>query len=220
MSVPFKKILAFDFETAWSSSEYTLSKMTTEEYIRDPRFKAWGMAFKYLGYTENNTPPQWVPGKDLPEFFAGVDWSTTAVLAQNTAFDAAILRWRYGHLPCFMFDTLSMARAVRGVDAGNSLKALADAFGFPPKGDDVRLSDGILTTLPHHIEAKLASYCVHDVELCVDVFEQLSKGFPTKELKLIDLTLRMFVDPKLVLDKDVLQEALTEERNKRRCWPI
>jgi DNA polymerase family A len=215
MSAPFKRIMAFDFETAWSSSEYTLSKMTTEEYIRDPRFKAWGMAFKYLGYTERNIPPQWVPGKDLPEFFASIDWSTTAVLAQNTAFDAAILRWRYGHLPCFMFDTLSMARAVRGVDAGNSLKALADAFGFPPKGDDVRLSDGILTTLPRHIEDKLASYCVHDVELCIDVFEQLSKGFPAKELKLIDLTLRMFVDPKIVLDKDLLQEALTEERVKR-----
>ena len=42
MSDPFDKILVIDFETRWDSKEYTLSKMTTEEYIRDPRFKAFG----------------------------------------------------------------------------------------------------------------------------------------------------------------------------------
>ncbi|NDB11851.1 MAG: hypothetical protein EBX54_07950 [Betaproteobacteria bacterium] len=69
-------------------------------------------------------------------------------------------------------------------------------------------SDGILDELPSHIAAKLASYCVHDVELCVGVFERLVEGYPSKELRLIDMTLRMFIDPKLELDQDTLKEAL------------
>ena len=39
-------ILALDFET-YFDSDYTLKKLTTEAYIRDPRFEQAG-----LGYTE------------------------------------------------------------------------------------------------------------------------------------------------------------------------
>jgi DNA polymerase len=212
MATPFERVMVLDFETAWCSSTYTLTKMTTESYIRDPRFKAWGAAYKFLGDT---TPPRWVTGAQLQAFFDTVDWSTTAVLAQNTTFDAAILHWKYGHLPCFMFDTLSMARAVRGVEAGNSLKALAEAFGFPPKGTDLMSSNGILDALPRNIETKLADYCVHDVELCEGVYHKLIGGFPAKELRLIDMTLRMFVNPLLTLDPEILKEAIEDERVRR-----
>lgn len=49
MSLPFTRVIALDFETAWDRKEYTLSKMTTEEYVRDPRFKAWGLCWKEVG---------------------------------------------------------------------------------------------------------------------------------------------------------------------------
>ena len=75
--MPFKRVMVLDFETAWCSSTYTLTKMTTESYIRDPRFKAWGAAYKVLGYTERETKPRWVAGADLQAFFDSVDWSTT-----------------------------------------------------------------------------------------------------------------------------------------------
>jgi len=42
MTKPFDRILTIDFETRWDKRDYTLSKMTTEEYIRDKRFKAFG----------------------------------------------------------------------------------------------------------------------------------------------------------------------------------
>ena len=35
------KIIALDFETYYDK-EYSLSKITTEEYIRDPRFESIG----------------------------------------------------------------------------------------------------------------------------------------------------------------------------------
>ena len=211
MSQPFEDLIVLDFETAWDKKEYTLSKMSTEAYIRDPRFKAWGLSWKYYG----EGVAQWVSHRDVPAFFQSIDWSKTGVLAHNAQFDVSIMSWVYGHTPCFIMDSLSMARALRGVEVGNSLRKLAELFGLPPKGEAIYSTDGILDELPLHVERELAEYCNHDVFLCEGVFDNLLPGYPAKELRLIDLTLRMFVDPVLKLDPHMLTEAIEEERVKR-----
>jgi DNA polymerase I-like protein with 3'-5' exonuclease and polymerase domains len=156
----------------------------------------------------------WVSHKDLVDTFNTIDWSTTAVLAHNAQFDVAILSYVYGHQPCFIFDSLSMARALRGVEVGNSLAKLANEFGLPPKGQAVHSTDG-LEELTHEIEFELAEYCKHDTFLCEEVFKRLIKDYPAKELRLIDLTLKMFTNPVLELDQEMLREALMEESTKR-----
>jgi DNA polymerase len=212
MSMPFKRILVVDFETAWDRKEYTLSKMTTEEYVRDHRFKAWGLCWKEVGEEGSAV---WVRGKDVQSWVDSIDWSTTAVLAHNAQFDVTILSWVYGAQPCFIFDTLSMARALRGIEAGNSLAKLAEDFELPPKGKAVHSTDGMLDGLPFEVEVELADYCKHDVMLCEEVFNRLMPGYPPKELRLIDLTLKMYTRPLLELDKEMLAEAIEEERNTR-----
>ena len=207
MTAPYKRILTIDFETRWDRSDYTLSKMTTEEYIRDKRFKAFGACIHEYG-TER--PTQWYRGDELPRILATYDWSTTAVLAHNAQFDVSILSWVYGVRPAFIFDSLSMARALRGVEVGNSLMKLAEDFGLPPKGKAVHSTDGLDEITPE-IEAELAEYCKHDVYLCEQVFSRLSEGYPTKELRLIDMTLKMYTNPVLELDRKVLINALQEE---------
>jgi hypothetical protein len=209
---PYKRVMVLDFETAWCKKTYTLTSMTTEMYLRSPKFKAWGAAYKYLDTTD---APVWVTGEGLEAFFNSVDWSETAVLAHNAQFDVSILSWKYGHVPCFIFDSLSMARALRGVEVGNSLAKLASEFGLPPKGNAINSSNGFLDELPDHIEAELGEYCKHDVVLCEGVFNRLAGGYPTKELRLIDLTLRMFVSPKLSLDPYMLKDAIADERVRR-----
>lgn len=210
--MPFKQIMVIDFETAWDKKTYTLSNMTTEEYIRSPKFKAWGAAYYYI---DSPDKPVWVSGKDLPAFFGGVDWDTTAVLAHNAQFDVSILSWHYGYHPCFILDSLSMARAKRGVEVGNSLAKLAEVYGLPPKGTAVHSSSGYLEELPPAIEHELAEYCKHDVILCTGVFYNLVVDYPIKELRLIDLTLRMFTNPVLKLDPYMLKEAIHDERVRR-----
>ena len=210
MSQPYETLLVIDFETRWDRREYTLSKMTTEQYIRDPRFKAFGCCIK----TYDVPGTVWVSHKDLQATFDAIDWSTTAVLAHNAQFDIAILSWVYGVKPCFVFDSLSMARALRGVEAGNSLAKLANEFGLPPKGQAVHSTDG-LAELPAEVEDELAEYCKHDTFLCEEVFKRLIKGYPPKELRLIDLTLKMFTNPVLELDQEMLREAILEESTKR-----
>ena len=211
MSKPFDKILTVDLETRWSKADYTLTKMTTEEYIRDNRFKAFGACVHEYG---SDDPIQWVGERDLRTFFDGVDWGRTAVLAHNAQFDVSILSWRYGVTPAFIFDSLSMARALRGVEVGNSLAKLAADFGLPAKGQAVHSTDG-LAELDANVESELADYCKHDVYLCEAVFGRLVKGYPASELRLIDMTLKMYTNPILELDKKMLIEALTEEGEKR-----
>ena len=223
MSLPFDRVITLDFETAWSKSEYTLSKMTTEEYVRDPRFKAWGLCWKDTDLTDAPWAPGrtveyqsvWVRRDRIRRWAASIDWSRTAVLAHNAQFDVTILSWVYGVQPAFIFDSLSMARALRGIEAGNSLATLAEAFGLPPKGKAVHSTDGMLEEIPFLVEQELADYCKHDTWLCEQVFLRLLPGYPAKELRLIDMTLKMYTRPLLRLDPDMLEKAIEEERSTR-----
>ena len=211
MSAPYQRIVSIDFETRWDKRDYTLSKLTTEEYIRDKRFKAFGACIHEYG---GDTAIQWYRGDELPRILGTYDWSKTAALAHNAQFDVSILEWRYGIRPAFIFDTLSMARALRGVEVGNSLAKLASDFGLPEKGRAVHSTDG-LAEIDKDMESELADYCKHDVYLCERIFERLVENYPKSELRLIDMTLKMYTRPVLQLDRTMLIEALSEEGKHR-----
>lgn len=217
-----KRILTLDWETrwarkpcSWSATPYTLTTMTTEEYIRDSRFKAFGLCVHELN---SDTPTKWYSGKNIDKFFATVDWSTTAVLAHNAMFDVGILTMRYGIRPAMVIDSLSMARSLRGAHGGNSLFILAREFGLPPKGDAVYNTDGVYELTPE-MEEELSEYCAHDVWLTEQIYKRLrllpnGYKFPTSEMRLIDLTIRMFTDPVLELDVSMLEKAIKEDEAK------
>ena len=210
---PFDRILAVDFETSWGREvKLGFSCQTNEEYLRDPRFKAWGLSWKEVG-TDNKAV--WVRRNGIQDWANSIDWTRTALVCQNTQFDGSILSWHYGVQPCFMFDTLSMGRALHGVEVGNSLKVLAERYGLPPKGDGLSPSENILDELPFDVEQTLADYCKHDTWLCEQIFLRMLPGYPSKELRLIDLTLRMYTRPLLVLDGAMLEPAIEEERQAR-----
>jgi len=208
---PYDQILTIDFETRWSKKDYTLSKLTTEEYIRDKKFIAFGACVHVYGSGDDI---RWISGRDLPEFFSGVDWGRTAVLAHNAQFDVSIMEWRYNASPAFIFDTLSMGRALRGVEVGNSLAKLANDFGLPAKGTAVYSTEG-LSKLSPTIEKELADYCAHDVYLCEEIFKRFVEGYPKSELRLIDMTLKMYTHPRLELDPEMLQIAIEKEKTER-----
>lgn len=208
---PYDQIITIDFETRWSKKDYTLSKLTTEEYIRDKKFIAFGACVHVYGSGDDI---RWVSGRDLPEFFSGVDWGRTAVLAHNAQFDVSIMEWRYNAHPAFIFDTLSMGRALRGVEVGNSLAKLALDFGLQPKGTAVHSTEG-RTSITPEIEKELADYCAHDVYLCEEIFKRFVQGYPKSELRLIDMTLKMYTRPRLELDPQMLQIAIEKEKTER-----
>jgi hypothetical protein len=214
MSAPYDTILTIDFETYWDTKEgYTLSKMTTEEYIRHDKFRAFGACVHVYGSDE---PTRWFGDAELRTYLDGVDWGRTAVLAHNAQFDVSIMEWVYAVHPAFIFDTLSMARALRGVEVGNSLAKLAGDFGLPPKGTAVHSTNG-LVELTDKIEEELADYCAHDVFLCEQIFGRLIRDYPSKELRLIDMTLKMYTRACLQLDPNMLTDAILDEKEKREA---
>lgn len=206
------KIVTFDAETYYDR-EYSLSKITTEDYVRSPQFELIGFAIKV-----NDGPTQWVPKFECEAFIKSFDWSDAMVVCQNTAFDGAILNWHYGVNPKVWADTLGMSRALYPHDKAHSLKAQAERMGVGVKGEEVLNAIGKRYADFYDAElARYAAYCINDVELTYKIFTMyMEAGFPKQELKLIDLTLRMFIEPVLELDADKLREHLEEVKDLKQ----
>lgn len=199
-------LITLDMETFYDK-EYSLSKMTTEEYIRDPRFQVIGVSTKI-----DDGPTTWVsgPAREVLAHLHSLPWDNAMLLAQNTMFDGAILTWRCGIRPKALADTMLMSRAIYGVEVSHSLKAIAERLGIGVKGTEVLNALGKRRTdfTPAQL-ARYGQYCDNDVELTHEAFHRfMGMGFPKDELKLIDMTLRMFTDPVLQLDRRHLEQHL------------
>lgn len=203
-------IYTIDFETYYSKM-FSLSKMTTESYVRDPQFEVL-----LAGIKKNNGPTKWVPKPLVAHVLQAIDFSKAAILCHNTAFDGAILSWHYGVKPKLWLDTLSMARPIHNVTVGGSLKALATYYKLGVKGDEVvnalgkRYADFSQEELQRY-----ADYCVNDVEITYNLWLKLKKELPASELLVIDQTLRMYTEPKIELDVPLLEKHLIEVRQRK-----
>lgn len=232
MTVPIKAapqhLIVLDWETYYSK-DFSLSKLTTEEYIRSPEFEVIGVSVKL-----DDEPAVWCTGDDL-EVFAFLQkfpWDKALAVAHNAMFDMAILSWKYGIKPLALGDTLSMARALHGSELSMSLKALAEHYKLQAKGEEVVAAMGMRRAdfSPHGLKT-YGAYCINDTEITHSLFGLMSKGFrvpfgddlkqlnrpgfPRSEMRLIDQTLRMFTEPVLGLDKDVLVPHLEAVKHKK-----
>lgn len=203
-------IATLDFETAYDV-DYTLSKLSTSDYVLDDRFLAFMCGLK-LEHEEH----VW-RGDQLEWKFKQVDWSRTALLAHHTAFDGFILSQRYGIKPAFYLDTLSMARATgMGLTHKLRLDEVGQALGLGGKhGAEALVNTKGKRELTPEEELALARYCIRDVKLCLDVFHKLYDFIPDEELELIDITLRMFCDPVFHIDQKLALEELQAESGKK-----
>jgi DNA polymerase I-like protein with 3'-5' exonuclease and polymerase domains len=205
-------LITIDFETYYDR-DYSLSKITTEEYVRSDLFEVIGVAVKV-----NNQPTEWASGthKQIQQWLHTFNWADAMVLAHNTMFDGAILGWRFGVHPRVWLDTLCMGRALHGVEVGGSLKALAERYKLGEKGTEVLNAIGKRRAdFSEYDLEKYGDYCVNDVDLTYKLFNKMARGFPKQELKIIDLTLRMFIEPRLELDKDLLAKHLQQVKAKK-----
>jgi DNA polymerase I-like protein with 3'-5' exonuclease and polymerase domains len=205
-------LITIDFETYYDK-DYSLKKVTTEEYVRSQDFEAIGLGIKL-----NNEPTEWASGthKQVKEYLHTFPWKTSMVLAHNTMFDGAILNWQFDVKPKAYTDTLCISRALNGVEVSNSLDALAKRYGVGVKGKEILNTIGKKREDFNEEElSKFGDYCVNDVELTHKLFLKMATNFPKKELKLIDLSLRMFVEPMLDLDLIWLENHLMETRQRK-----
>jgi len=210
------EIITADIETYYTK-EYSLTKLTTEAYIRDPKFEVIMLGLRWPDGTK-----EVVTGThaEIQYRLDAIDWGKYAVLCHNTLFDAAIFTWHFGVRPRLWLDTLSMARAMFGA-RNNSLAMLAKRYGVGEKGDEVINAIAMRRQDFEPEEFKrYATYCLNDVQLCYDMWRLMSEGwynieefdkredYPREELKLIDLHIRMFSEPVLRLNRPKLEAHL------------
>jgi DNA polymerase len=193
-----------DFESYYTD-KCGFKTQTTEEYIRDKEFQVIGVGVKV-----DDGESVWITS-GIKEYLSKFNWDDCALLCHNTLFDGAILAWHYGIKAGLYIDTLSMARALHGVDAGGSLKALAERYNLGVKGDEVvAAKDKRQEDFTPEELARYGMYCKNDVELTHKLFHTMAPEFPGDEIKLIDMTLRMFIDPVFEVDDALLVERLEE----------
>ena len=203
--------LTLDFETFYDDV-YSLSKMTTEAYIRDLRFETILVSVKW-----NDTPAFWL----LPERFLHfvndeVDWPDTGLICHHSHFDGFILSHHYDKVPAMHIDTLSMARVLDGPKAGNSLHDLCIRHGVGAKGDFVTFAKGKhLADFTRDELVQYGQYCCNDTERTYDLANIFLPQLPESELRLIDLTVRMFTEPVFVGDTEKLRDAVASERQRK-----
>lgn len=206
-------LITLDFETPYRTrknkfsegDKFTLKSMTYEEYIRDPRFGVMGVGIKV-----DNNPAFFVrhgPGiRAVLEkyFFPG---NTNILLAHNTPFDGAILSWYYGLEAGTYWDTMGMSNAIWPQQSAELGKLVQRLFPDNPeirKGTELASYDGYW---PEHMDDKDWSiygdgYCVNDIDITFAAFSEMWKYFPPSELDTLDMTLKMFIHPEMVLDTE------------------
>lgn len=207
-------LITLDFETYYTDKDLGFRTQTTEEYIRDPRFEVIGVSVQV-----NDGSPVWFSGEreTTRKWLAQFNWADSLVLAHNTLFDGAILAWHFGIKPMALADTLCMARALHGVEVGGSLAKLATRYNVGVKGDEVvKAINKRRVDFTQEELALYGEYCRNDVDLTYKLFLLMLPSFPQEELRLIDMTLKMFTEPVLYVEQSTLQERLTELQSEKQ----
>lgn len=209
-------VYTVDFETYYDK-EYSLSKMSTEDYVADERFE-----IMMIGVKKNNEPAEILQCPDFESYTIelrkrGVHRG--AVLCHNTMFDALILAMRLQIISPMLLDTLAMAQALlkpfhRSISLGKCLEHRKSPLS---KGTAVHSMIGRrLATLTRSEYQEYAQYCKDDVDGEYWLFQDMKALLPKDEYLIIDMTLRMYLEPEFELDSDTLRGVLTKEREKKK----
>lgn len=209
------RCIVADFETFFSA-DYTLSKSTTEAYIRDPQFEAHGCAFAQPH--ANGLLSQWVAGPELPAYLQRFDWSNTFLISHHANFDHLILSHHYNVHPKMSGCTLSMARMLLGNHISVSLDSVRKQFGLPLKITPYNLFHGKRWhELSPAVREQMARGAIDEVQSIWTIFcRMMQEGFPQEELEVIDIAVKMFTEPVLRGDVDVLAALWESEDRKKR----
>lgn len=205
--------VVIDFETFFGD-DYTLSKMTTESYIRDPRFEAHGAAIKWAP----NERAIWYDGRELRWQLQQEDWSDVFLICHHTQFDGLILSHHYGVVPKMYGCTLSMGRLLLGNHLPVGLDPMRAHFGMHAKKTPYHLfRNKRWHELTPAVQEEIGDGACDEVESIWELFtEHLAPNFPAEEWDIVDEVIRMFTQPVLGADINVLKNLWEAEEAKKQ----
>lgn len=202
-------LLFYDFESYYDT-EYSLKKMAPPNYILDPRWETIGCAFRAEGEAQS----QFVDGPDVAAYLRQYDPSRTTTVAFNALFDNCILAWKYGFVPARIVCTMRMAVALRGhLLPSHSLAKVGAFLGVGTKGTTIENARG-----KHRADLMAdvglwrayQAYANNDNDMNRGIFYKLMPEFPTAERRIMDRVLRCAIEPKFVVDTQMLTDHLAD----------
>lgn len=207
-------LITLDFETYYDV-RLSLGKMSTVQYVQDDEFKVWGVGVKFF-----HNPTVWIPEDEVKDFLEQIDWDDAALVCHNTLFDAYILTQVFGVYPKYYYDTAAMSRGLFPNESASLKHVCKRLFPDDPtmrKGEELVNAKGIRDLDPQ-LDEEIGGYCIQDVELTYALYNKMHHEFPQSELDLMDLTVRMFVEPKLTLDRALVytyKQELADETARK-----
>lgn len=197
-------MLFIDFETYYDK-DYSLKKMPTMQYIRDPRFRLLGAAIWQSGDKEIT----WLDEVEVHRQLPKICYKHRSAVAHNAYFDAAVLSEVFGIRIPWWYDTMLMARwyiSQGGMhpDQTTSLEALAAPFGYT-KGDT---GEAIQTG-----GEELADYAKHDLKMTMLLYHFFKRiGLPPhEELSYMNIRIKAAAEPMLSLNKELLHKVANRQ---------
>lgn len=207
------RFVTLDIESFFSQ-EYTFSRLTTEEYTRDKRFSAHGAAIKWSASHES----KWYPERQLRQVLRDEDWSDVCLISHHAQWDHLALNHWYGVRPAINACTLSMARLLLGNHLGVSLDAVRSYYGIPPKITPYKEFIGKhWDEMTPEVQQKVADGACDETESIWKIFCIMLKEFPREELEVISHTIKMFSEPCLQANVELLAQIWEKEDREKRA---
>ena len=212
------KICTVDLETYWAVG-HSLTKMSPIAYCMHPDTEIISCAFKF-----GNDPTVVVFGEQaVIDYCNSVDWSQYWVVGHNmSGFDAMILSWRLGVKPKLWGCTLAMARPIHAKDVGLSLAKLVAHYGLGYKDQSALIATkgkNLCDFSDDEID-EMRIYNAADVDQCYGLLLKLIPQTRKEEVKLIDMTIRMLVEPTFESNSLLLANTLTEESVRKKAMLV
>ena len=219
--IDWRTPITIDFETYYDK-EWTLTKITTEKYIRGDKFECIGLSVKI-----GNMTTHFHRKENWKGFIQSImeKYPNSPFVCHNASFDMGILGLRYGIHPHFTVDTSVMAKlcGLDRVAGGTSLAKITDFLCdkgviTAVKGTEVHNMLGVhADDMTERQWQVYGAYCKLDTDLCYQLYMYMLDKVPLSELVMSHITTEMWTKPVVQLNVPLLEsyaDRLATEREQ------
>ena len=219
--IDWRTPITIDFETYYDK-EWTLTKITTEKYIRGYKFECIGLSVKI-----GNMTTHFHRKENWKGFIQSImeKYPNSPFVCHNASFDMGILGLRYGIHPRFTVDTSVMAKlcGLDRVAGGTSLAKITDFLCSKGvitavKGTEVHNMLGVhADDMTEQQWKAYGAYCKLDTDLCYQLYMYMLDLVPLSELVMSHITTEMWTKPVVQLNVPLLEsyaDRLATEREQ------
>lgn len=198
--------LILDFET-YFDKDLTLKKLNYTEYVAKTHVICVSTLHNH----------QLICTHNAEEHLTQFDWPNILLVGHNLLFDALVLKHHFGIEAGAYMDTLGMARLLYPT-RDHDLGSLRDRF-LPQNA--IKDHSALTSTkgktwdaLSPEEQTNLIAYCKNDTLITAQLYELWKDQIPDQEAQIMDHTIKLWLNPVLILDAEKALIAIQEEQDE------